>query len=93
MVSKNLLENMSTTKDESDYLWYTTSYDHSSKMDAQPILHVGSRGHVVHAFVNNIYVGSAHGSAQNPGLVFENVISLKAEKNNISLLSATVGFP
>ncbi|KAL4183221.1 hypothetical protein AMTRI_Chr11g97120 [Amborella trichopoda] len=93
IVSNNLLEHMTTTKDESDYLWYTTSYDHSFNMDAQPKLHVSSRGHVVHVFVNNVYVGSAHGSAQNHGLVFEKAISLKAGKNNISLLSATVGFP
>ncbi|MBA0702571.1 hypothetical protein Goari_027216 [Gossypium aridum] len=84
-----LLDHMSTTKDTSDYLWYTVSFQHES--DAEAELSVVSNAHVVHAFVNGAYKGYAHGGEHNFAL--ENPIELKNGTNHITLLSVMVGFP
>ncbi|KAB2030883.1 hypothetical protein ES319_D05G264200v1 [Gossypium barbadense] len=57
MRSKTLLEHMNTTKDMSDYLWYTFSYQHESS-NSKAVLSVRSAGHVLHAFVNGASVGA-----------------------------------
>ncbi|XP_027149362.1 beta-galactosidase 16-like [Coffea eugenioides] len=88
--SNSLLEHMNTTKDRSDYLWYTVSVDSS---ETQPVLSVDSLGHVLHAFVNGAPAGSAHGTHNNPSFTLERTINLSQGLNNISLLSATVGLP
>ncbi|XP_058089918.1 beta-galactosidase 6-like [Magnolia sinica] len=87
-----LLEHMSTTKDVSDYLWYTFSFEHNSS-DVQPVLNVETRGHVVLAFVNNVFVGTAHGNPKVQSFNLENPISLQDGKNDVSLLSVMVGLP
>ncbi|XP_043703285.1 beta-galactosidase 6-like [Telopea speciosissima] len=86
-----LPEHMGTTMDKSDYLWYTFSFQNDSSSDKR--LYVNSLGHVVHAFVNNLYIGSAHGSHDNVGSTLETSISLNKGMNNISLLSVMVGLP
>ncbi|CAK7344773.1 unnamed protein product [Dovyalis caffra] len=100
--SETLLEQMNTTKDSSDYLWYTFSlvFDFSCNKhtlhetsDPQAILDVSSFGHVLHAFVNGQAVGSAQGSHENPRFKFERTVSLSIGINNVSLLSVMVGMP
>ncbi|KAK3023055.1 hypothetical protein RJ639_044771 [Escallonia herrerae] len=104
--SNTLLEQMNTTKDTTDYLWYSFRFQHNSS-DAQSILNVNSLGHVLHAFVNGALVGkrhglrscsidnhgSAHGSHRNLNFTLENTVSLDNGMNNISLLSGMVGLP
>ncbi|XP_059630706.1 beta-galactosidase 16 isoform X1 [Cornus florida] len=90
--SDKLLEQMNTTKDVSDYLWYTFRFQHNSS-DAQSVLKVNSLAHVLRAFVNGALVGSAHGAHKNPSCSLENIISLNNGMNNISLLSIMVGLP
>ncbi|XVE95524.1 hypothetical protein REPUB_Repub02eG0104900 [Reevesia pubescens] len=87
--AKKLLDHMSTTKDISDYLWYTVSFQHDS--DAQAELSVISDAHVIHAFVNGAYTGYAYGGRKSFAL--ENTVQLNNGTNNISLLSVMVGFP
>ncbi|KAA8547039.1 hypothetical protein F0562_003468 [Nyssa sinensis] len=90
--SNSLLEHMNTTKDQSDYLWYTFRFQQNSSC-TEPVLHIDSLGHVAHAFVNNMYFGTAHGSHDVKGFTFENPILLNNETNNISVLSVMVGLP
>ncbi|KAK2995676.1 hypothetical protein RJ640_006136 [Escallonia rubra] len=90
--SNTLLEHMNTTKDTTDYLWYSFRFQHNSS-DAQSVLSVNSLGHVLHAFVNGALVGSAHGSHKNTNFTLENIVSLDNGMNNISLLSGMVGLP
>ncbi|XP_039003307.1 beta-galactosidase 6-like [Hibiscus syriacus] len=90
MRSNKLLEHMNTTKDKSDYLWYTFSYQHESS-NSKAVLKVQSAGHVLHAFVDGVLVGSAHGNHKRPNFRLENTIPLTNGSNNISLLSVTVG--
>ncbi|XP_011031110.1 PREDICTED: beta-galactosidase 6 isoform X1 [Populus euphratica] len=89
--SDTLLEHMNTTKDKSDYLWYTFSFQPNSSC-TEPVLHVESLAHVASAFVNNKYAGSAHGSKAAKGpFTMEAPIVLNDQMNNISILSTMVG--
>ncbi|KAJ9167194.1 hypothetical protein P3X46_021862 [Hevea brasiliensis] len=90
--SETLLEQMSTTKDASDYLWYTFRFQQESS-DTQAVLNVGSLGHVLRAFVNGQAVGYAQGSHKNPEFNLQSTVSLSAGINNVSLLSVMVGLP
>lgn len=88
-----LIEQMGATKDITDYLWYTTSYNKKSG-EEKSILDVNSLSHVIHAFVNNEYVGTVHGShSMKAAVVFNRSISLNNGHNDISLLSVMVGLP
>nr|POF11220.1 beta-galactosidase 6 [Quercus suber] len=87
--SNRLPEQTSTTKDKSDYLWYTLSFQPNSPC-TNPVLHVESSAHVAHAFLNNIFVGSANGRF-GEGFKFDIPIQLNNGMNNISILSVMVG--
>ncbi|CAA0827926.1 Beta-galactosidase 16 [Striga hermonthica] len=86
-----LLEQMKTTKDTTDYLWYTASFEQDKQ--SQAVINVASRGHVLRAFVNGALIGSGHGTKRNSNFRFETKIALKGGVNNISLLSNMVGLP
>ncbi|KAJ4715231.1 Beta-galactosidase [Melia azedarach] len=90
--SDTLLEHMNTTKDESDYLWYTFSFQPNSSC-SEPVLHVVSFAHVAHAFVNNIYAGGGHGNHDVKHFSIDIPIELNDGINNISILSVMVGLP
>ncbi|XP_075089023.1 beta-galactosidase 16-like isoform X1 [Nicotiana tabacum] len=90
--SQTLLEQTNTTKDASDYLWYTASFEQDSQ-EQQARLSVKSLGHVLHAFVNGALVGSAQGQFRNTSFTLESMVALNKGTNQISLLSATVGLP
>ncbi|XP_044484003.1 beta-galactosidase 1-like [Mangifera indica] len=93
-----LLEQINTTRDLSDYLWYTTDVN----IDANegflsggndPVLTVLSAGHALHVFVNGQLSGTSIGSLEFPKLTFSQSVKLKAGINRISLLSIAVGLP
>ncbi|KAM0032575.1 putative beta-galactosidase [Helianthus debilis subsp. tardiflorus] len=90
--SNTLLEQMNTTKDDSDYLWYTMSIQKNSP-EAQYMLEANSRGHVLRAYVNGALVGSTHGTRKVPNITFKETISLSTGINNISFLNIMVGLP
>ncbi|KAK9232991.1 hypothetical protein WN943_023240 [Citrus x changshan-huyou] len=87
-----LLEHMNTTKDKSDYLWYTFSFQTNSSC-TEPVLHVESLAHVAHAFVNNVYAGTAHGNHDVKTFTMDIPVDLNDGMNNISILSVMVGLP
>uniref|UniRef100_A0A2N9EM99 Beta-galactosidase n=1 Tax=Fagus sylvatica TaxID=28930 RepID=A0A2N9EM99_FAGSY len=87
-----LLEQMSATKDTSDYLWYTFRFQHDSH-DTGSVLQVNSLAHVLHAFVNGKFVGSAHGSHADRFFALDKTVSLNNGTNRVSLLSVMVGLP
>ncbi|XP_057795713.1 beta-galactosidase 16-like isoform X3 [Salvia miltiorrhiza] len=89
--SDSLLEQMNTTKDASDYLWYTASYQQSEEL--QSVITVDSRGHVLRAFVNEVFFGSRHGIYRNQSFTLETDAPFKSGVNNISLLSIMIGLP
>ncbi|XP_052197861.1 beta-galactosidase 10 [Diospyros lotus] len=95
-VRNGLVDHINTTKDTTDYLWYTTSIhvdenEEFLKKGAQPMLIVESKGHALHAFVNQKLQTSASGNGSVSPFKFRTPISLKAGNNEIALLSMTVG--
>ncbi|CAI9115401.1 OLC1v1016300C1 [Oldenlandia corymbosa var. corymbosa] len=91
--SNSLLEHMNVTKDSTDYLWYITRFSLSGSSDTRALLTVNSRGHALHAYVNGEPTGSANGTHKNTSFKLENTVDLVEGKNDISLLSLTVGLP
>ncbi|XP_031120445.1 beta-galactosidase 16-like [Ipomoea triloba] len=87
-----LLEHMNTTKDTSDYLWYTTSFQHNVS-DTSSTIRVKTLGHVLHIFFNDALAGYAHGRFRHSSFKMKRRVSLKEGINSISLLSASVGLP
>ncbi|KAJ9179321.1 hypothetical protein P3X46_011126 [Hevea brasiliensis] len=93
-----LLEQINTTRDASDYLWYMTdvNIDPSEgflKSGKYPVLNVLSAGHALHIFVNGQLSGTAYGSLEFPKLTFSQGVKMRAGINKISLLSIAVGLP
>ncbi|KAL2539140.1 Beta-galactosidase 1 [Abeliophyllum distichum] len=93
-----LLEQINTTRDMTDYLWYSTDV----KIDPRegflrggkwPVLTVYSAGHALHVFINGQLSGTTYGSLENPKLSFSQGVNLRAGVNKISLLSISVGLP
>ncbi|CAH9130257.1 unnamed protein product [Cuscuta epithymum] len=91
-----LLEQISTTADQSDYLWYSTSTEMKAdqpflKDGAQALLHVQSLGHALHVFINGKLAGSGKGNSNNAKVTIDVPVNLVLGKNSIDLLSLTVG--
>ncbi|TYI59902.1 hypothetical protein E1A91_D10G068300v1 [Gossypium mustelinum] len=93
-----LLEQINTTRDATDYLWYTTDvkidpHEGFLRNGKSPVLTVLSAGHALHVFVNGQLSGSSYGSLEFPKLTFSQRVNLRAGINKISLLSISVGLP
>uniref|UniRef100_A0A0A0LGB3 beta-galactosidase n=1 Tax=Cucumis sativus TaxID=3659 RepID=A0A0A0LGB3_CUCSA len=93
-----LLEQINTTRDATDYLWYTTDVHIDAnegflRSGKYPVLTVLSAGHAMHVFVNGQLAGTAYGSLDFPKLTFSRGVNLRAGNNKIALLSIAVGLP
>ncbi|KAL8059102.1 hypothetical protein ABFX02_03G065100 [Erythranthe guttata] len=96
--ASGLLEQISVTRDTSDYLWYITSIDIGSSESflrggQKPILTVNSKGHAVHVFINGQLAGSAYGTRAKTRFTFTGPVNLQVGTNKISLLSIAMGLP
>ncbi|PNX72447.1 beta-galactosidase 3-like protein, partial [Trifolium pratense] len=80
ITASGLLEQLSATRDTSDYLWYITSIDISP---SESFL----RGR------NKPSISSAFGTKEHPSFNFNGPIDLRAGTNKIALLSVAVGLP
>ncbi|XVE99945.1 hypothetical protein REPUB_Repub03eG0243800 [Reevesia pubescens] len=86
-IARQLLEQKRATSDVSDYLWYMTSFDINGTSWNNATLAVNSSGQVLHAYVNGKLIGSQSGYI----FQFKNPVSLIPGRNNLTLLSVTVG--
>ncbi|XP_004505982.1 beta-galactosidase 8 [Cicer arietinum] len=86
-----LLEQINTTADKSDYLWYSLSINVEDNVGAQTVLHIESLGHALHAFINGKRAGSGAGNSGNASVNVDIPITLVVGNNTIDLLSLTVG--
>ncbi|KAI3688189.1 hypothetical protein L1987_81899 [Smallanthus sonchifolius] len=89
-----LVEQINTTADQSDYLWYSISIDIKGDEPflhdgSQTTLHVKSLGHVLYLFINGQLEGSAIGNADHPDFSKDIPITLKHGKNKLDLLNLT----
>ncbi|KAB1210499.1 Beta-galactosidase 6 [Morella rubra] len=92
IISNTFLEHMNTTKDKSDYLWYTLRFENNLSC-VRSVLHVESAAHVAHAFLCNEFIGAAHGIHNGKGIAMDIPIMLHDGMNNISIASVMVGLP
>ncbi|KAL9165755.1 hypothetical protein ABFS82_06G191200 [Erythranthe guttata] len=94
-VSASHLLDQKVANDVSDYLWYMTRLDLDEN---DPIwsknmsIRVNATGQIVHAYINGEYLGSEWATYGIYNYVFEKEIKLKPGKNQIALLSATLGY-
>ncbi|XP_016496424.2 beta-galactosidase 10 isoform X1 [Nicotiana tabacum] len=90
------VDHINTTKDTTDYLWYTISIFVNEEEEflqnkSSAMLFVESKGHAMHVFINHVLQASVSGNGTVPHFKFGTPIVLKAGKNDIALLSMTVG--
>ncbi|XP_044496487.1 beta-galactosidase 8-like [Mangifera indica] len=85
-----LLEQINTTKDTSDYLWYTTSINVSGE-EKEAVLNIESLGHAALVFVNKKLVAFGYGNHDFANFSINKKISLKEGNNTLDLLSMMVG--
>lgn len=91
-----LLEQINTTADKSDYLWYSSSIvikgdEPFLQNGSQSVLHVESLGHGLHAFINGKLAASKFGVSGNHKVSADIPVTLNTGNNMIDLLSLTVG--
>ncbi|XP_074294925.1 beta-galactosidase-like [Silene latifolia] len=93
-----LVEQINTTRDMTDYLWYMTDVviDHNEgflKGGNWPVLSVMSAGHALQVYINGQLADTVYGSLESPKVSFKEGVKLRAGVNKISLLSIAVGLP
>ncbi|KAJ0263255.1 Beta-galactosidase 12 [Hirschfeldia incana] len=93
-----LMEQISMTRDKTDYLWYLADVAISDdekflKTGEDPLLTIDSAGHALSVFVNGQLAGTSYGSHENPKLTFSQKIKLHAGVNKLALLSIAAGLP
>ncbi|XP_023638216.1 beta-galactosidase 2 [Capsella rubella] len=93
-----LVEQISMTRDKTDYFWYLTDITISPdekfvKTGDDPLLTICSAGHALHVFVNGQLSGTSYGALSNSKLTFSQKIKLRVGINKLALLSTAVGLP
>lgn len=91
-----LADHINTTKDTTDYLWYTTRLFIDETEDflrkgVSPMLEIESNGHAILVFINQKLQGHGFGNGTVWTFKFKSHIALKAGNNEIALLSMTIG--
>jgi hypothetical protein len=57
------------------------------------VLYIESRGHAVSIFINGVFVGNANGNSKRVMFKYRQYIYLHSGKNEIAILSTTMGLP
>ncbi|KAA8515324.1 hypothetical protein F0562_018445 [Nyssa sinensis] len=90
-----LLEQINTTKDTSDFLWYTTSInvneDNKLGQAEEVFLVIASLGHAALVFVNKRLVGFGYGNHDDASFILSEKISLNDGSNTLDVLSMMIG--
>ncbi|CAL5408724.1 unnamed protein product [Camellia sinensis] len=88
-----LVEQINTTKDTSDFLWYTTSINmnENAKLGQDVFLLIESLGHAALVFVNKKVVGFGYGNHDDPTFLFKEAVNLDSGNNTLDVLSMMIG--
>ncbi|KAH6829037.1 beta-galactosidase 8 [Perilla frutescens var. hirtella] len=92
--ASGLLEQINTTKDTSDFLWYTTSIDVDDIKQNQTKevgLLIGSLGHAALLFVNNQLVAFDYGNHDLASFILDAKVDFHSGSNTIDILSMMIG--
>uniref|UniRef100_A0A1D1YC75 Beta-galactosidase n=2 Tax=Anthurium amnicola TaxID=1678845 RepID=A0A1D1YC75_9ARAE len=93
-VKRGLLEQINTTRDTSDYLWYSISITVDEVLRAnkkEAFIHVKSLGHAALLFVNKRLAGIGYGNHDEASFTIQKQITLHGGNNVVNLLSMTIG--
>ncbi|XP_020269243.1 beta-galactosidase 8-like isoform X2 [Asparagus officinalis] len=92
---QGLLEQINTTRDRSDYLWYTMSMnldEELSQSETREVLfHIQSLGHAALLFVNKELAGFGYGNHDDASFSINKKITLNQGNNTLEILSMMVG--
>ncbi|ERN14823.1 beta-galactosidase 8 isoform X1 [Amborella trichopoda] len=87
-----LLEQINTTRDVSDFLWYTTSVNVDEKLSSEDLyLDVESLGHALLLFVNKKPAAFGYGNHEDASFTLKTPIVLNQGNNTLDLLSMMIG--
>ncbi|XP_010921989.1 beta-galactosidase 8 isoform X1 [Elaeis guineensis] len=89
-VAPGLLEQINTTRDISDYLWYSISINVNEEAK-EVFLHIGSLGHAALLFINKRLEGFGYGDHDDANFTIDKQIKLNQGNNSLELLSMMVG--
>ncbi|XP_030528805.1 beta-galactosidase 6-like isoform X2 [Rhodamnia argentea] len=93
--SPGLLEQINTTKDTSDFLWYTTSIyvdeNGASNEEKEGLLLLVSLGHAALVFINKQVVGFGYGNHDIANFSMTQKINLNPGNNTLDVLSMMIG--
>ncbi|XP_019170092.1 PREDICTED: beta-galactosidase 8-like isoform X1 [Ipomoea nil] len=93
--ASSLLEQINTTKDQSDFLWYTTSINVDQNNERgktkEVELTISSLGHAALVFVNKKLIGFGYGNHDVPDFKFSEKIHLNEGTNTLDILSMMIG--
>ncbi|XP_074285017.1 beta-galactosidase 8 [Silene latifolia] len=93
-VKPGLLEQINTTSDQSDYLWYSIVMKGDEQVlqnGSQTVLHVSSLGHGLHTFINGKLADTRYSPNGNHHISVDFPVTLNSGANTIDFLSLTVG--
>ncbi|GAY34390.1 hypothetical protein CUMW_011160, partial [Citrus unshiu] len=90
-VRPDLVEQINTTKDTSDYLWYTASIHVMPGQGKEVFLNIESLGHAALVFVNKKLVAFGYGNHDFANFSINKKIELNEGINTLDILSMMVG--
>ncbi|KDO75774.1 hypothetical protein CISIN_1g037925mg, partial [Citrus sinensis] len=90
-VRPDLAEQINTTKDTSDYLWYTASIHVMPGQGKEVFLNIESLGHAALVFVNKKLVAFGYGNHDFANFLINKKIELNEGINTLDILSMMVG--
>ncbi|KAK9936284.1 hypothetical protein M0R45_013133 [Rubus argutus] len=88
--NSGLLEQISTTKDTSDFLWYTISVNVTGQRK-ELFLHIESLGHAALIFVNKKPIRFGYGNHEDASFILNEKIAINTGNNTIDMLSMMIG--
>ncbi|KAL6201128.1 hypothetical protein ACLB2K_024843 [Fragaria x ananassa] len=89
--SPGLLEQISTTKDTSDFLWYSISINIGPDQGTELFLNIESLGHAALIFVNKKPIGFGYGNHEDASFILNELVALNPGNNTIDMLSMMIG--
>lgn len=90
-----LLEQINTTRDISDYLWYTISINLEEALSPneqrEVLIHIESLGHAALLFINKQLAGFGYGNHDDASFSINEKITLNQGNNSLEILSMVLG--
>lgn len=94
-MKSGLLEQINTTKDTSDFLWYTTSFNVTENIEGgqskEVALFIESLGHAALVFMNKQLVGFGYGNHEDASFNLIKKVTLNQGNNTLDIMNMMIG--